>query len=567
MSGLAGYEMRRQIGWGSSGTVWEAVRRGPISQVVAVKRLRGGGSSDEVAQLRREAMVLTELDHPHIVRVLEVLEDGDGVAICMQYAPGGSLEAMLAERGRLDPGEVVAVAVPIAEALSSAHRRGVLHVDVKPANILFTSDSEPLLGDFGVARTLGRLTAVLGGHGPIAGTAHYLAPELLDGSAPDPRSDVYSLAVVCYEALTGKRPFDAAAPLAVLRAADAGSFEPLTSRPGIPAPLARLVEQAMARDPDLRIDSAGRFAWELRVAVPQAQVRLPGILAALEAQGPATAATTGPPEPLGAAGAPGTAGAIGTAGAAGAIGTAGAAGSAGASEVEPAPAVARPVPAPAAVLPPGYVTPTMALGEIARRETRTFGPRPPAPSRARPERRSRLRPVVLPVAVVAVAGVALVAILVAGPLGSDAGCLDEERPTVEAGTQVVAGDPEGDGCIAYGVYALDPEPDDPGDMFLTIEVGGEERRLRLGELGDRMFLGDWDCDGVDTPGVYRWTQGEVEYYGDWPASDDDAYRPADTEQVPSEGRATVDLPETDGDCERLDVVAAAPPGEAPMTWA
>ena len=152
--------------------------------------------------MRREATVLTELDHPHVVRVLEVLHDGDGVAIAMQYAPGGSLADLLAERGRLDPGQVVAVAAPVADALASAHRRGVLHGDVKPANILFTSDGEPLLGDFGVARTLGLVTSE-----QIVGTAEYLAPELLDGAHPDPRADVYSLAVVCYQALTGRPPY------------------------------------------------------------------------------------------------------------------------------------------------------------------------------------------------------------------------------------------------------------------------------------------------------------------------------------------------------------------------
>lgn len=549
MSGLVGYEIRRQIGSGSSGTVWEALRHGPVSQVVAIKRLRGEGSSDEVGQLRREAVVLTELDHPHIVRVLEVVEDGDGVAICMQFAPGGSLDVLLAERGRLSAGEVVAIAVPIAEALSSAHRRGVLHVDVKPANILFTSDGEPLLGDFGVARTLGRLTAVLGGHGPIVGTAHYLAPELLDGSAPDPRSDVYSLAVVCYEALTGKRPFDAALPLAVLRAADSGSHEPLTAHPGIPAPLARVIEQAMARDPDLRIASAGRLAWELRAAVPQAQIRLPGAAEAPEDR-----------EPLpfsGATAEPTTA---------------------------EAPPVPPAVPPPAPVAPPGHAaphwpgadtlrlpepppgiaTPTMALGEVASRDTRTFGPRPPAPDLAVSPPGRGLSRRAGAVAAVVIAGVALAAVLLVRPFGSDDGCIEEQRPSVDAGAQVVAGDPEGDGCVVYGVYALDPRPDDRGDMFLTIDVDGEERRVRLGELGDRVFLGDWDCDGVDTPGVYRWRQGEVEYYGAWPRSDTAAYPPAETEQVPSQGRASVDLPEDDQDCERIEVGAAD--SERPMTW-
>ncbi|MGH9209428.1 MAG: serine/threonine-protein kinase [Acidimicrobiales bacterium] len=527
MSGLGGYQMRRQIGSGSSGTVWEALRPGPIPQVVAVKRLRGEGSPDELAQLRREAMVLTELDHPHIVRVLEVIDDGDGVAIAMQFAPGGSFEAMLAERGRLTPGEVVAVAVPIAEALSSAHRRGILHVDVKPANILFTSDGEPLLGDFGVARTLGRLTAVLGSQGPLAGTAHYLAPELLDGSTPDPRSDVYSLAVVCYEALTGKRPFDAALPLAVLRAADSGGHDSLTARSDVPAPLARVIEQAMARDPDLRVASAGRLAWELRAALPQAQIRLPGTAAIpTDEHGPGDGTTPTPtPTPT-----PPQAGAI----------------------TEPLHTPAE-IPTPAG-------SPTVGRGDDAARDTRTFGPRPPVPEPPAVGRSRVTTIVVVAALVVVVAGALGYLVLGSSSPGDD--CPTAERPTVDPGSQVVAGDPEGDGCVTYGVYELDPRPDDREDMFLTIEVGGQQRSLRLGALGDRLFLGDWDCDGTDTPGLYRWGRGEVVYFDVWPDSDRPPYRAAETESVPRQGRASVVLPEEndrggDGDCEQIEVRAPA----------
>ncbi|HEX8804816.1 MAG TPA: serine/threonine-protein kinase, partial [Acidimicrobiales bacterium] len=199
MASVGDYELEHQIGAGASGTVWRARRPGPVARTVALKRLRAGSGAVDLARLHREATVLTELDHPHVVRVIEVLDDGDGIALAVQYAPGGSLADLLVERGRLAPGQLVAVAAPVADALASAHRRGVLHGDVKPANVLFTSDGEPLLTDFGVARTLGRLTS-----DQISGTAEYLAPELLDGAPPDPRADVYALGVVCYEALAGR---------------------------------------------------------------------------------------------------------------------------------------------------------------------------------------------------------------------------------------------------------------------------------------------------------------------------------------------------------------------------
>lgn len=460
---MGDYELESRIGKGSSGTVWMALRRGPTRQVVAVKRLFGESRSpDHLARLRREALVLTELDHPHIVRVLEVVEDGAGVAIAMQYAPGGSLETLLSERKRLAPGEVVAVAVPIAEALGSAHRRGILHVDVKPANILFTSDGEPLLGDFGVAQTLGRLTAVLGGLSRFAGTAHYIAPELLDdGATPDARSDVYALGVVCYEALTGEPPYDAVLPLAVLRAADAGHFKPLAGRPGIPPALAAVVEQAIARDPDRRFTSAADLAQALRAAVPPAEVHLP---------------------------------------------------------------------APVPIDVPVHI-PIVREGE---------DPPPPEPTGFR-SRRFRLG------ALAAVACAVAAVLVLVRDLASDDRCADMAEPVVDAGAQVVEGDPEGDGCVTFGVYEPTETRD---DMLLTIRIDGERRSIHLGEPDDRLFLGDWDCDGVDTPGLYRWTAGEVQYFDTWP-NGGTLGEPARSDQVVARGKAA--LITEPGDCDRIEV--------------
>ena len=205
--------------------------------------------------------MLHDLDHPHIVRVLDVLDDGEGVAIVMAFAPGGTLADLRQDRGALSAGEVVAVVAPLADALASAHRRQVLHGDVKPANVLFTSDGEPLLADFGAQR---------GGAG-VEVTPTYAAPEVLAGRPAEPPSDVYSLAAVAVELLTGEVP-----AAARLDAAADGS-----------AALVALLRAALSAEPDDR-PTAAQLATELRGSLPAADVRLPGPARAVGAASPAT---------------------------------------------------------------------------------------------------------------------------------------------------------------------------------------------------------------------------------------------------------------------------------------
>ncbi|MCU1453386.1 MAG: Serine/threonine protein kinase, partial [Acidimicrobiales bacterium] len=270
---VAGYRLEAPLGRGSGGTVWRARRPGPIARAVALKRVGAGAGPTAIDDLRREAAVLASLDHPHVVAVLEVVADPPGVALVMPLAAGGSLRDLLDDRGTLTPGETVAVLAPVAEALASAHRRGIVHGDVKPANVLFTSDGEPLLSDFGVARFVGPAEP----GAPVAGTAGYLDPARRHAPV-DARSDVYSLGVVAYEALAGRPPY-AGPKAAAVAAADAGIHVPLTSVRSVPGALASVVEAAIDREPLARPSSAADLAAALRGAVDPAEVVLPARVA------------------------------------------------------------------------------------------------------------------------------------------------------------------------------------------------------------------------------------------------------------------------------------------------
>lgn len=391
---LPGYVLDRALGCGSMGTVHLARRVDWAGRLVAIKRVPHAGAA-LARTLRHEAEVLAALDHPHIVRILDLVPDGDGVAIAMQYAAGGSVPDVLARRGRLTAGEVVAVAAPVADALASAHRRGLLHCDVKPANILFTSDGEPLLSDFGLARSL---TAP---HRPVVGTAEYLDPAVAAGGRADERSDVYGLGAVCYEMMAGIPPYSGATPDDVVAAALTGPPLPLTAAvvPGTPAALVDAVERAMAPSPDDRFAGAAELAAALRASAD--------------------------PTPLDATRvAPGFFG-----------------------RSSPHSDVERPKN-------PDAVEPTRA-DDSGRRPTRTFGPRPPTPPAAtpRPAPMARRRLMVAAGAASVLAATVVAGLLAAGPGGARTGAV-LTRPAAAAASRcpAVAGprvaDADGDGCPA-----------------------------------------------------------------------------------------------------------------------
>ena len=266
---LPGYDVQSLIGYGATGEVWRA-REVATGEPVALKRLRPDADPGAVEALRREALLLRSLDTPYVVRLREVVGEGADTVLVLDLATGGSLAALLARRGRLDPGEVVTIAGPLAQALAAAHAEGLVHGDVTPSNVLFSADGMPLLADLGVARVAGERL------GAVDGTAEYVDPAVAAGGLPDAAGDVWSLAAVCHHLLAGTPPHDGSSVGEVLDAARAGARAPLgLLAPTAPRPLVSAIELALQADPAARPDAAA-FAAAIRRSHAAAPVRLTG---------------------------------------------------------------------------------------------------------------------------------------------------------------------------------------------------------------------------------------------------------------------------------------------------
>ena len=263
------YRVGRLLGRGGMADVFEGVDE-RLGRPVAVKVLR-----EEVARrpelrarFEQEARSAARLSHRNVVAVYDTGEEPDGTPyLVMERLPGETLADRIAD-GPQDPEWVVRLAGDVLGALGAAHAAGVIHRDVKPGNILLTEDDCAKVADFGIAKTAeeaagGDTTAT----GTLLGTPAYLAPERLTGQPATAQSDLYSLGVVLYEALAGRKPFQADTPVAVAHAIQHTDPEPLTwLRPGIDPALVAAVERSMARDPARRFPDAASMAEVLGVA-------------------------------------------------------------------------------------------------------------------------------------------------------------------------------------------------------------------------------------------------------------------------------------------------------------
>ena len=264
---LAHYTLVEKIGEGGMGVVWKAHDQ-HLDRDVAIKVLSQGALDDATTRerFRREAHVLWRLSHPGVATIFD-FDAKDGVDfLVMEYVPGGTLQSRLLD-GPLDLDELIRLGAEIGDALEDAHRRGFLHRDLKPGNVVLTDAGKPKLLDFGLARLLhgAQAATALTQSGMILGSLPYMAPEQLLGEADDIRTDVYALGAMLFEMATGRRPFGK-------ERAEALMFEILNSappsvralRPAAPLELDRLISACLSKEATLRPASVGAVSEALR---------------------------------------------------------------------------------------------------------------------------------------------------------------------------------------------------------------------------------------------------------------------------------------------------------------
>lgn len=263
---IGGYRVLRELETDSLGSVYEAEH--PLLHRRVAVRTIGAGVARDVSFSRRFLLELrsyTALEHEAIPRLYELAYEGESPYLVTEMVPGRGLDLLMGDGQRYEPAGIIALLRPIADALDYAHSRATVHRDVKPANILLADDGRTLLTGFGLG-TVASFNTGPGAGGPVA--PDYVAPERLVGREVDGRADVYSLAAVIFEAVTGRRPFSSKSWIETLsrRLYEA----PPSVRdvvPDLPAPFATVLQQAMDRDPERRPPTAGELLDRLHASL------------------------------------------------------------------------------------------------------------------------------------------------------------------------------------------------------------------------------------------------------------------------------------------------------------
>lgn len=264
VGGLVGgrYEVESLLGTGGMATVYLAVDT-TLRRRVALKVLHPHLSRDRnfAERFEREAIAAAQLSHPHVVSMLDRGQDAGVLYLVMEYVPGRTLRELLDENGALAPKQALALIDAVVDGLAAAHAAGIIHRDVKPANVLLADDGRVKVGDFGLARSLAATNVT----DTLFGTAEYIAPEMLTGRPVDARTDLYATGVMLFEMLAGRPPFTGVdRSYVAYRHVNEDVPAPSTLAPGLAPELDELVGWMTRRDPDGRPPSALALLGEIR---------------------------------------------------------------------------------------------------------------------------------------------------------------------------------------------------------------------------------------------------------------------------------------------------------------
>lgn len=255
------YKLVEKLGTGGMATVWKAIDQ-TLNRPVAIKRLLPHLASDPAvaARFQSEARAVASLSHRGIVSIYDTGTDEEGPYIVLELVEGETLAKRIETSGPLSLSVTAGIVIQIADALDYAHEQGVVHRDIKPANLIIDANDKVHLADFGIARSIND-TASITRPGELAGTLLYLAPEIVQGGRATPASDIYSLAAVTVQLLTGRPPYEAENVGALLAKVQEGNTSDFAT--DLPDEVAPVLTSAMAADPSMRPLTAGQFASSL----------------------------------------------------------------------------------------------------------------------------------------------------------------------------------------------------------------------------------------------------------------------------------------------------------------